>query len=112
MTEQGNPNPQILCLGTPQKKEKQYNSPTIGEITLISSLTEQKRDHYKVITRAYKYLCGSLFLLGSSKVTEKVTDSNLNSIEGLRALAIATISFGGYYYSRIRETAFSYFKEA
>lgn len=95
-----------------KEEEIQSISPTIGEITVLSSLTEPEIVRYKAITQAYKYLCGSIFLLGTTKITKEVTDSNLNTVEGLSALATAIISFGGYYYSIIRESALSYFKEA
>lgn len=93
-----------------KEREIQYISPTIGEITAISPLTDQQKVHYKAITQVYKYLCGSIFLLSTTKITKETIDSNLNSVEGLSALASAVLSFTGYYYSRIREAAISYFK--
>ena len=118
-----------LCLGTPRpleeplvgetnvevveetkEEEIQYISPTIGEITAISPLTDQQKVHYEAITQAYKYLFGSIFLLSTTKITKETIDSNLNSVEGLNSLASAVLSFAGYYYSRIREAAISYFK--
>lgn len=111
MIEQGSiPNPPLLCLGAPEKEYKR--TPVIGEIRHFKDFTDTKRKRYSTITNIYKWLSAAAFNIGAYVGTSKMNNSEMNLIEDLGSLVVTSLGFVGYYYSRIRESALSYFKEA
>ncbi len=112
MKEQERPhNPTILCLGTPAQEAEYDKTAVIGEITLLDGLSDSERKTYRRITKVFNIVTGAMFLVGSGWSAAKLNANEINTPEGIKSIAMASIGLFGFHYSKVRESALSYFRE-
>lgn len=97
-------------LNVPYMGEIKKTSVT-GEINRYLELSNTEKISYSKITKTYKWISAILLNGGAYMATSKINTSELNSPEVLGSIAISTIGFFGYYYSVIRRSVQSIFKE-